>query len=163
LAAALAALVFSGGAAARPPASTAVVPDGTYGANHAARGEYVVFTVRNHRLRNLEFQIQVQCRASDSPTEEPRFFSAGARAPQGRLIPANGKLQLSWEERGEGRLGQIGAELKFGSRDVANFGVIVPEERGPEDGPEDALESCDGVGSLRFHRGYELPPMPVTP
>jgi hypothetical protein len=139
--------------------ATAVIPNGTYGAT-GPRGEYVVFTVRNRKVRNLNFNIQITCQASDSPTSEQRFFSAGAEAPQGRTIPANGKLILNWQERGNGRLGQINVELKFGVRDVANFGVIVPEERTPETGPDDALESCDGVGSLRFNRGFELAPPP---
>jgi len=139
--------------------ATAVIPNGTYGAN-GPRGEYVVFTVRNRKVRNLNFNIQITCQASDSPTSEQRFFSAGAEAPQGRTIPANGKLILNWQERGNGRLGQVNVELKFGVRDVANFGVIVPEERTPETGPDDALESCDGVGSLRFNRGFELAPPP---
>jgi hypothetical protein len=149
------------GAPARPTNPTAVIPDGSYGVNKPARGEYVYFTVRNRRVRDLEFQIQVICQASDSPTAEPRFFTGGARAPQGRRIPANGKLLLNWEERGNGRLGRIGAELKFGTRDIANFAVIVPEEPGPEAEPEESKESCDGVGSLRFRRGFELPPMPT--
>lgn len=153
------------GAAARPAPhrSTAVVPNGSYGVNRAARGEYVVFTVRNRRVRNLEFQIQITCRASDSPNDEQRFFSAGARAPRGRQIPANGKLRLSWEERGGGRLGEIDVTLKFGARDTADIGVIVPEEEGPEAAPEEAKEHCDGGSILNFRRGYELPPMPLIP
>ena len=117
---------------ARQP--TAVVPNGTYGVL-GPRGEYVVFEVRNRKVRNLNFNIQVTCQASDSPISEQRFFSAGAEAPQGRAISANGKLILNWQERGNGRLGQVHVELKFGVRDVANFGVIVPEERTPEPGP----------------------------
>ncbi|HEV7562837.1 MAG TPA: hypothetical protein VGO24_04985 [Solirubrobacterales bacterium] len=146
---------------AQPP--TAVIPNGTYGVNKAARGEYIVFTVRNRRVRDLEFQIQVSCQASDSPTSEQRFFSAGARAPQGHLVSSNGKLALSWEERGEGRLGEIDVGLKFGARDVANIGVVVPEEEGPESAPEEAKEHCDGGSALSFRRGFELPPMPLTP
>ena len=157
LVAAVAAL--AGGASARP--ATSVVPDGSYGVYNAARGEYVVFNVRNRRVRNLEFQTQITCQASDSPTSEQRFFSAGARAPQGRLIPANGKLLLNWQERAEGRFGQVAVELKFRVRDVANLAVIVPEERGPESAPEEALESCDGATGLRIHRGFELPPLPT--
>jgi hypothetical protein len=153
----IAAVALGPSAGARP--ATAVIPNGTYGAT-GPRGEYVVFTVRNRKVRNLNFNIQITCQASDAPTSEQRFFSAGAEAPQGRTIPANGKLILNWQERGNGRLGQINVELKFGVRDVANFGVIVPEERTPETGPEDALESCDGVGSLRFNRGFELTPPP---
>jgi hypothetical protein len=158
IAALIAAALATSGAAARPT-TTAVIPNGTYGVL-GSRGDYVVFTVRNRRVRNLNFNIQITCQASDSPISEQRFFSAGAEAPQGRLIPSNGKLILNWQERGDGRLGQVHVELKFGVRDVANFGVIVPEERTPETGPEDALESCDGVDSLRFHRGFELPPLP---
>ena len=154
----VASLAAAGGADARP-ATTAVVPNGTYGAT-GPRGDYVVFTVHNRRVRDLNFNMQITCQASDSPTSEQRFFTAGAAAPQGRLIPRNGKLMLSWQERGDGRLGQVAAELKFGTRDVANFAVIVPEEPGPEAAPEEALESCDGVDSLRFHRGFELAPLP---
>jgi len=152
------AVAFAPGAGARP--TTAVIPNGSYGAINAARGEYVVFTVRNRRVRDLEFQIQITCQASDAPNSEQRFFTGGAVAPQGRVIPANGKLILNWQERGNGRLGNVNAELKFGVRDVANFAVIVPEEPGPEAVPDEAKESCDGVGSLRFRRGFELPPMP---
>lgn len=150
-------------AAQRPASSGTVVPNGSYGVYKPARGEYVYFTVRNRRVRNLEFQIQIICQASDSPSAEPRFFSAGQRAPQGRLIPANGKLNLEWQERGNGRFGNIGAELKFGPRDIANFGVVVPEEQGVPAEAEEAKESCDGVGALRFHRGFELPPMAPLP
>jgi hypothetical protein len=139
--------------------TTAVVSDGTYGVQ-GPRGEYVVFVVRNRRVRDLNFNMQITCQASDSPIGEQRFFSAGLEAPQGRRIPDNGKLILNWQERGNGRLGQVHVELKFGVRDIANFAVIVPEERTPETGPEDALESCDGVSSLRFHRGFELTPIP---
>lgn len=143
-----------------PRRATAVVPNGTYGVL-GPRGEYVVFTVRGRKVRNLNFNMQITCQASDSPTSEQRYFGAGAQAPQGRTIPASGKLILNWQERGDGRLGQIAAEIKFGVRDVFNVSVIVPEERTPETGPEDALESCDGVSSLRFQRGFELTPPPI--
>jgi hypothetical protein len=139
--------------------TTAVVPNGTYGVQ-GPRGEYVVFVVRDRKVRDLNFNIQITCQASDSPISEQRFFTAGLDAPWDRRIPASGKLILNWQERGNGRLGQVHVELKFGVRDVANFGVIVPEERTPETGPDDALESCDGVSSLRFHRGFELTPLP---
>ncbi len=161
LAAVVCLLAADGNAGASPrPHTTAVVPDGTYGAL-GPRGEYVVFTVRGRRVRDLNFNMQITCQASDATTPEPRFFGAGAEAPQGRLIPANGKLTLRWQERGDGRLGQISVELKFGVRDVANFAVIVPEEPGPAAMPDEAKESCDGVSSLRFHRGFELTPVPV--
>jgi len=155
----LIATVASAPSASARPTLTAVVPNGTYGVN-GPRGEYVVFTVRDRKVRNLNFNIQITCQASDSPTSEQRFFSAGAAAPQARTIPANGKLILNWQERGNGRLGQVHVELKFGVRDVANFGVIVPEEPGPESVPGEALESCDGVSALRFRRGFELAPLP---
>jgi len=139
--------------------NVAVVPNGTYGVNSPATGEYVVFTVRNRKVRDLAFQMTMGCQASDSPVSEERFFTS-AEAPDGRTIPANGKLVMHWNEEGNGRYGQVSAELKFGVRDVANFAVIVPEDRFAA-GPEDALESCHGIGSLRFHRGFEL--SPVTP
>lgn len=159
LVALVATTAFAPSVSARP-ATGAVVPDGTYGAQ-GPRGEYVVFTVRNRKVRDLNFNIQITCQASDSPTSEQRFFSGGARAPQGRAIPSNGKLILNWQERGNGRLGQVHVELKFGVRDVANFGVIVPEEPAPEPVPGEALESCDGVSALRFNRGFELTPPPL--
>jgi hypothetical protein len=162
----LAALVclaaFGSTASARPGQATAVVPNGTYGANYPGRGEYVVFDVRNRRISNLAFQIKILCQASDSPVAEPRFFSSAA-APQPRLIPANGRFHLEWEERSEGRLGRIGVNIRFGTRDTADVSVIVPEEQGPEAEPEEAKESCDGGSILRFHRGYEAPPLPTTP
>jgi hypothetical protein len=150
-----AAFIAAGGADARPARSTAVVPNGTYGVL-GPRGEYVVFTVRNRRVRDLNFNMQITCQASDEPSSEQRYFGAGAQAPQGRRIPANGKLVLNWYERAEGRYGQVSTEIKFGVRDVFNASVIVPEERFAA-GPEDTLESCDGVSSLRFHRGFESP------
>jgi hypothetical protein len=157
LATLVAATVLVPGAGARP--ATAVVPNGTYGVQ-GPRGEYVVFVVRERKVRNLNFNIQITCQASDSPVSEQRFFTAGLGAPQGRRIPDNGKLILNWQERGNGRLGQVHVELKFGVRDIANFGVIVPEEPGPESVPGEALESCDGVSALRFKRGFELTPPP---
>lgn len=157
------AVMLAPGASARPATTTAVIPNGTYGAANVARGEYVVFTVRNRKVRDLEFNIQITCQASDEPRSEQRFFTGGAVAPQGRTIPANGKLILNWQERGNGRLGWVHTELKFGVRDVANFGVIVPEEPGVPAEAGEAKESCDGVGSLRFQRGFELPPMPPIP
>ncbi len=142
---------------AQRPSATSVIPNGSYGANRPARGEYVYFTVRNRKVRDLEFQIRIVCQASDEPTAEERFFTAGARAPQGRTVPANGKLIMNWQEDGGGgRWGRVHTELKFGARDVANFAVIVPEARG--DGPDATYESCDGVGAIRFNRGFELPP-----
>ncbi|HEY5942841.1 MAG TPA: hypothetical protein VIT89_08295 [Solirubrobacterales bacterium] len=150
-----AAFIAAGGADARPAHPTAVIPNGTYGVL-GARGEYVVFTVRNRKVRDLNFNMQITCQASDEPNSEQRYFGAGAQAPQGRRIPANGKLVLNWYERAEGRYGQVSAEIKFGVRDVFNASVIVPEERFAA-GPEDTLESCDGVSSLRFHRGFESP------
>jgi hypothetical protein len=154
-------LASSGDADARPaprPSATSVIPDGSYGVYKPARGEYVYFTVRNRKVRNLEFQIRIVCQASDEPTAEERFFTGGARAPEGRTVPANGKLIMNWQEDGGGRWGRVHTELKFGARDVANFGVIVPEARG--DGPDATYESCDGVSALRFNRGFELPPLP---
>lgn len=137
---------------------TAVVPNGTYGAARLARGEYVVFEVRNRRVRNLKFQFQITCEASDMPGSEQRFFTSGL-APQNHIIPASGKIFMQWREQGNGRIGNVTAELKFGTRDVANFSVIVPED--PSVAPGEGAESCDGVGSLRFNRGYELPPIPA--
>jgi hypothetical protein len=151
---------FDSDAGARPGQTTAVVPNGTYGVNVPARGEYVVFTVRNRRISNLAFQIQILCQASDSPTAEPRFFSSAA-APQPRTIPANGRFHLEWQERGEGRLGNIGVTIRFGTRDTADLSVIVPESQEGE--PGEAKESCDGGSLLHFRRGYETPPLPTTP
>lgn len=142
-------------ALARRPAparrTTVPVPNGTYGVNGRG-GAYIVFVVRDRRVSRLNFNIQITCQASDAPDTDQRFFGAGARAPQGRLIPRNGRLWLRWQERGDGRYGQIAVELKFGVRDVANISVIVPEEAGSSE----FKEMCDGVGSLRFVRGYEL-------
>lgn len=160
-------LATSSDADARPggrPTTGAVVPNGSYGVDRPARGEYVVFRVRNRKVRDLELQIQITCQASDTPYSEQRFFSAGAVAPEGRTIPANGKLILNWQERGNGRLGRVHVELKFvGPHDLANIAVIVPEEPGPEAEPEEAKESCDGVGSLPFRRGFELRNLPPAP
>jgi hypothetical protein len=162
---ALGALVCLGAAgvsSARPThrSATAVVPDGTYGVNKAATGEYVVFEVHNRRIRNLAFQIRILCQASDSPIAEPRFFSSAA-APQPRLIPQNGRFHLEWQERGDGRLGNIGVTIRFGTRDIADLSVIVPESAEGE--PGEAKESCDGGSELHFRRGYEVPPLPTTP
>jgi hypothetical protein len=157
-------LAASGDADARPAQVGAVVPNGSYGVDRPARGEYVYFTVRNRKVRNLELQIQITCQASDASYSEQRFFTAGAVAPQGRTIPANGKLILNWQERGNGRLGRVHVELKFvGPRDLANIGVIVPEEPGPPAEAEEAKEMCDGVGSLPFRRGFELRNLPAAP
>jgi hypothetical protein len=149
-------------AGARPGPTTAVVPNGTYGVNVPARGEYVVFEVRNRRVINLAFQIRILCQASDSPTAEPRFFSSDA-APQPRLIPQNGRFHLEWQERGEGRVGNIGLTLRFGTRDTADISITVPEEPGPEVEANEAKESCDGGSILHFRRGYEAPPLPTAP
>jgi hypothetical protein len=148
-----------GGADARPAQQTAVVPNGTYGAAKLARGEYVVFEVRNRRVRNLEFQIQITCETSDMPgVTEQRFFTSG-RSWENTPISSGGIVRMNWHERGNGRLGYLNAELKFGVRDVANFSVIVPED--PSVAPGEGAESCNGVGSLRFRRGFELPPIPA--
>lgn len=153
-----ASLIAAAGVDARPAQQTAVVPNGTYGAAKLARGEYVVFEVRNRRVRNLEFQIQITCETSDMPgVTEQRFFTSG-RSWENTPISPGGIVRMNWHERGNGRLGYLNAELKFGVRDVANFSVIVPED--PSVLPGEGAESCNGVGSLRFHRGFELPPMP---
>lgn len=147
----------AGGADARPR-STVVVPNGTYGAAKMARGEYVVFKVRNRRVYDAKFQFQITCEASDMPgLTEQRFFTA-SMTPQGHIIPANGRIFLQWRERGNGRLGNVTLELKFAT-DVANFSAIVPED--PSVIPGEGAESCDGVSSLRFRRGYEVPPIPA--
>jgi hypothetical protein len=153
-------LFAAGASSARPVhrAPTAVVPNGTYGVL-GARGEYVVFTVRDRKLRDLHFNMQITCQASDAPSSEQRYFGGGSEAPQGRTVPASGKLILNWQERAEGRYGQVSAEFKFGTRDVFNVSVIVPEE--PGGAPDEARESCDGVSSQRFHRGFELTPPPI--
>jgi hypothetical protein len=146
----------AGVSSARPThrAPTAVVPNGTYGVL-GPRGEYVVFTVRDRKVRDLNFNLQITCQASDAPSSEQRYFGGGAEAPEGRPIPRSGKLILNWQERADGRYGQVSVELKFGVRDVSNIAVIVPED--PAGLPGEALESCDGVSSLRFQRGFELP------
>jgi hypothetical protein len=150
-------VAFGSEADARPGQTTAVVPNGTYGVNKPATGEYIVFEVRNRRISNLAFQIRILCQASDSPVAEPRFFSSAA-APQPRLIPANGRFHLEWEERGEGRVGRIGLNIRFGTRDTADITVVVPESQEGE--PGEAKESCDGGSLLHFRRGYEAPPVP---
>lgn len=148
-------------AEARPARDTvAVVPDGTYGGLDRGSGEYVVFKVRNRRVRDLAFNTKILCQASDSTTAEPRFFSA-AHAPQGKVIPRNGTLHLEWQERGDGRQGNIGVTLHFGTRDFADLSVIVPEEPGQYEVGE-AKESCDGGGIVHFRRGFEVP-VPSTP
>ena len=147
-------------AEARPARNAvAVVPDGTYGGLDRASGEYVLFKVRNRRVRNLAFNTKILCQASDSPTSEPRFFSA-AHAPQGQLIPRNGRLHLEWQEQGDGRHGNIGVTLHFGTRDFADLSVIVPEEPGEVE-EDEAKESCDGGGIVKFRRGFEVPALPT--
>jgi hypothetical protein len=148
-------LAVGGHADARPAPTGAVVPDGTYGGLDRASGEYVIFKVRNRRVRDLAFNTKILCQASDSPTAEPRFFSA-AHAPQGKVIPRNGRLHLEWQERGDGRQGNIGVTLHFGTRDFADLSVIVPEEPGQVEVGE-AKESCDGGGIVNFRRGFEVP------
>jgi hypothetical protein len=138
------------------PAPGAVVPDGTYGGLDRGSGEYVVFKVR---VRNLAFNTKILCQASDSTTAEPRFFSA-VHAPQGRTIPRNGRLHLEWQEQGDGRQGNIGVTLHFGTRDFADLSVIVPEEPGEYEVGE-AKESCDGGGIVNFRRGFEVPALPT--
>lgn len=150
-----ASLIAAGHDADARPAPGAVVPDGTYGGLDRASGEYVVFKVRNRKVRDLAFSTKILCQASDSSTAEPRLFSA-AHAPQGRTIPRNGVLHLEWQERGDGRQGNIGVTLRFGTRDLADLSVIVPEERGQYEENE-AKESCDGGGIVHFRRGFELP------
>jgi hypothetical protein len=137
------------------PAPTAVVPDGTYGGLDKASGEYVVFKVRNRRVRNLAFNTKILCQASDASSPEARFFSA-THAPDGKVIPRNGVLHLEWQERGDGRQGNIGVTLRFGTRDFADLAVIVPEEPGQYEENE-AKESCDGGGIVHFRRGFEVP------
>lgn len=155
---AIACLAASGSAAdARPGRPTAVIPNGYYGVNKAATGEYVVFRVRNRKISDLAFQIRISCRASDSLVEEPRFFSSSAM-PQPRLIPQNGRFHLEWEERGEGRVGRIGLTISFGTRDIADITVLAPEFlQDPPIEPGEARESCDGGSELHFRRGYEGP------
>src|ERR1700679_3350824 len=69
-------LASSRDADARPSGPTGtVVPDGTYGGLDRASGEYVLFKVRNRRVRDLAFNTTILCQASDSPATEPRFFS----------------------------------------------------------------------------------------
>lgn len=154
-----ASLIAAAGVDARPAQQTAVVPNGTYGAAKLARGEYVIFEVRNRRVRDLEFQIQITCETSDMPgLTEQRFFTSG-RSWENTPISPGGIVRMNWHERGNGRLGYLNAELKFGVRDVANFSVIVPED--PSVLPGEGAESCNGVSSLRFHRGFELPPIPA--
>lgn len=149
-------LAVSRDADARPAHNTvAVVPDGTYGGLDRGSGEYVLFKVRNRRVRNLAFNTKILCQASDSTATEPRFFSA-AHAPQGKLIPRNGVLHLEWQEQGDGRHGNIGVTLHFGTRDFADLSVIVPEEPGQVEVGE-AKESCDGGGIVNFRRGFEVP------
>jgi hypothetical protein len=137
------------------PAPGAVVPDGTYGGLDRGSGEYVLFKVRERRVRDLAFNTKILCQASDSTTAEPRFFSA-VHAPQGKLIPRSGRLHLEWRERGDGRQGNIGVTLHFGTRDFADLAVIVPEEPGQYEENE-AKESCDGGGIVNFRRGFEVP------
>jgi hypothetical protein len=144
---------------ARPAQVGTVVPDGTYGGLDRGSGEYVVFKVRNRRVFKLAFNTKILCQASDSSNNEPRFFSA-AHAPQGRTIPRNGRLHLEWQEQGDGRNGNIGVTLHFGTRDFADLAVIVPEEPGQVEVGE-AKESCDGGGIVNFRRGFEVPAMPM--
>jgi hypothetical protein len=157
-----ASLIASGHEAeARPAPSTgAVVPDGTYGGLDRGSGEYVLFRVRNRKVRNLAFNTKILGQASDSSTAEPRFFSA-VHAPQGRTIPRNGVLHLEWQEEGEGRQGNIGVTLHFGTRDFADLSVIVPETTSEAEVGE-AKESCDGGGIVKFRRGFEVP-VPAGP
>ena len=153
-------LAANNDADARPARTTgAVVPDGTYGGLDRGSGEYVVFKVRNRRVRDLAFNTKILCQASDSTTTEPRFFSA-AHAPQGKMIPRNGRLHLEWQERGDGRQGNIGVTLHFATRDFADLSVIVPEEPGEFEVGE-AKESCDGGGIVNFRRGFEVPALPT--
>ena len=49
----------------------------------AARGEYVVFTVRNRRVRDLNFKIQITCQASDSPTHRTALLQRRRRGAAG--------------------------------------------------------------------------------
>src|ERR1700755_3101579 len=142
--------------AARPERrGGAVVSDGTYGGLDRGSGEYVIFKVRSRRVRDLAFNTKILCQASDAPSPESRFFSA-VGAPDGKVIPRSGRLHLEWQEQGDGRNGNIGVTLRFGTRDLADLAVIVPEEPGSYEVGE-TKESCDGGGIVHFRRGFEVP------
>ena len=145
---------------ARTPQHTgAVVPDGRYG-QVVAPGEYLLFTVRHRRVYDLAYNALIECQASDAPSDadtQPRFFFAND-APDGHLISASGRLELSWWETSGDRRGHTAMQLHFGLRDRADVQIVVPQDA---HAAGEASEACSGVRTLPFRRGYELtPPTP---
>src|SRR5262245_15520192 len=78
-------------AAGSRPRTTVPVPNGTYGVL-TPQNEYIVFKVKDRKVKDIAFAARIFCRASDATEDEVRLFSAGPRAPEGRRIPRNGIL-----------------------------------------------------------------------
>ena len=135
---------------ARPRRAGTVVPDGTYGGLDRGSGEYVSSKSATAASATSPSTPRSSARRATRRATEPRFFSA-AHAPQGKLIPRNGNLHLEWQERGDGRRGNIGVTLRFGTRDFADLSVIVPEEPG-------SVRRKRSEGELRRRRHRPLPP-----
>lgn len=130
-----------------------IVRDGFYAGLHQGSFGLAYFYVHDHRIDHLRFALNLNCHNTDTGQDYPRTFDAGPRMPQGRLVPANGIVDIDWSERGGGREGRISAELSFHSHPLASFSVVA----------DGGYEDCEGFSAIVLQRSPRTPPLPTNP
>ena len=128
-----------------------IVADGFY-AGMDSNGDLAFFHVKHRRVYHLRFSLTLACHDSAGPDTSPNF-SAGSAMPQGRLIPSNGILRLSWIEEDSARDGHIRAVISFRTHPYASFAV---DSSG-------TIETCSGDSAVDVQRARATPPVPTRP
>lgn len=131
------------------------VRDGFYAGITPGSHDLVFLHVKHRRVCHLRFNLTLACHDSSTGADYGAAFSAGSAMPQGKKIPANGRLQINWTQNNGARDGRISSEIDFHrSRHLlASFSVIS----------SGAIENCDSFAAIAMSRSPKTPPIPPGP
>lgn len=144
--------------AAAPTRSPVPVPNGAYGYADALDPDMVLFKVRNRKIINPRFMIQVECTHSDGTTQSIMVGPTQGDPARRFRVPRDGDSRVSWQLPTDPSLIPDGtAHMGFGFYRNQRPQVTIEfeadySEVDPETG-ERWRSQCYGVRPFRVDRG----------
>ena len=147
----LAAMVCLGATIPASAGAAVSVPNGSYGPADARPSDPNVFGFkgRGRKLYDIRAAVMMSCRNTDTGATYDRTFVARRLGySQGRTVPSNGTVRLSWRATDSLRTGTVSIQVTFrnGRSTLGSVDVASPATGG-------SVEDCEATWPFRMVRG----------
>lgn len=148
--------------ATAPAAQRVPVAPGSYGYAKVNDQDFLGFTVRNRRIIDPRFSIEVECRHSDGTRQSVAYGPAGAQPDRRFRINANADGRVTWIQRRDPSLipnARITMVYRFPGQGRPKVNLMVEADYTQADPAGGTWRSqCVGIQPFRLKRG----PLPQT-